>query len=41
VILSGTLEGLTPVEAVTAVLSTTSLQAVVEGDRIRIEARTR
>jgi len=41
VILSGTLEGLTPDEAVTAVLSTTSLQAVVDGDRIRIEARNR
>ena len=41
VILSGTLEGLTPDEAVAAVLSTTSLQAVADGDRIRIEAATR
>jgi ferric-dicitrate binding protein FerR (iron transport regulator) len=41
VILSGTLDGLTPDQAVAAVLSTTSLQAVVEGDRIRIEARSR
>ena len=41
VILSGTLEGLTPDEAVAAVLSTTSLQAVAEGDRIRIEATAR
>jgi ferric-dicitrate binding protein FerR (iron transport regulator) len=41
VILSGTLEGLTPDEAVAAVLSTTSLQAALDGDRIRIEAATR
>jgi ferric-dicitrate binding protein FerR (iron transport regulator) len=40
VILSGTLEGLTPDEAVAAVLSTTSLQAALDGDRIRIEAAT-
>ena len=41
VILSGTLEGLTPDEAVAAVLSTTSLQAALDRDRIRIEAATR
>jgi ferric-dicitrate binding protein FerR (iron transport regulator) len=41
VILSGTLEGLTPDEAVAAVLSTTSLQAVAEDGRIRIEATSR
>jgi ferric-dicitrate binding protein FerR (iron transport regulator) len=41
VILSGTLEGLTPDEAVAAVLSTTSLQAALDGDRIRIEAAAR
>lgn len=41
VILSGTLEGLTPDEAVAAVLSTTSLQAALDGDRIRIEAAMR
>jgi len=41
VILSGTLEGLTPDEAVAAVLSTTSLQAALDGDRLRIEAATR
>jgi ferric-dicitrate binding protein FerR (iron transport regulator) len=41
VILSGTLEGLTPDEAVAAVLSTTSLQAALDGDRITIEAATR
>lgn len=41
VILNGTLEGLTPDEAVAAVLSTTSLRAVVDGDWIRIEATTR
>jgi len=41
VILSGTLEGLTPDDAVAAVLSTTSLQAALDGDRIRIEAATR
>jgi ferric-dicitrate binding protein FerR (iron transport regulator) len=37
VTLSGTVEGLTPDEAVTAVLATTSLRAGIEGDRIRIE----
>lgn len=41
VILSGTLEGLTPDEAVAAVLSTTSLQAALDGDRITIEASPR
>lgn len=41
VILSGTLEGLTPHEAVVAVLSTTSLHAVVAEDRIRIDAAAR
>jgi ferric-dicitrate binding protein FerR (iron transport regulator) len=41
VILSGTLEGLTPDEAVAGVLSTTSLQGSVEADRIRIEAASR
>jgi hypothetical protein len=41
VILSGTLEGLTPDEAVAAVLSTTSLQAALDGDQLRIEAATR
>jgi ferric-dicitrate binding protein FerR (iron transport regulator) len=38
VTLSGTLEGLTPDEAVAAVLSTTSLRAGIEADRIRVDA---
>jgi len=38
VTLSGTVEGLTPDEAVAAVLSTTSLRAGIEGDRIRVDA---
>jgi len=38
VTLSGTVEGLTPDEAVAAVLSTTSLRVGIEADRIRIEA---
>jgi len=37
VTLSGTVEGLTPDEAMTAVLSTTSLRAEIEGGRIRVE----
>ena len=37
VTLSGTVEGLSPDEAVAAVLSTTSLRPAVEADRIRIE----
>lgn len=37
VILSGTVEGLTPDEALAAVLSTTSLRAGIEPDRIRVE----
>lgn len=36
--LSGTVEGLTPDEAVMAVLSTTSLRAGIDADRIRVEA---
>ena len=38
VTLSGTVEGLTPDEAVAAVLSTTSLRVGIEADRIRVEA---
>lgn len=38
VTLSGTVEGLTPDEAVAAVLSTTSLRAGIESDRIRVQA---
>jgi ferric-dicitrate binding protein FerR (iron transport regulator) len=38
VTLSGTVEGLTPDEAVAAVLSTTSLRAGIEGGRIRVDA---
>lgn len=41
VTLSGTLEGLTPDEAVHAVLSTTSLQPELAAERIRIEATSR
>jgi ferric-dicitrate binding protein FerR (iron transport regulator) len=37
VTLSGTVEGLTPDEAVAAVLSTTSLRAEIEAGRIRVE----
>jgi hypothetical protein len=37
VTLSGTLEGLTPDEAVAAVLSTTTLRAEIEAGRIRVE----
>ena len=39
--LSGTVEGLTPGEAVAAVLSTTSLQPSVEAERIYVDARAR
>jgi ferric-dicitrate binding protein FerR (iron transport regulator) len=38
VVLSGTVDGLTPDEAVVAVLSTTSLRPVVEAEHIRIDA---
>jgi len=38
VVLRGTVEGLTPDEAVVAVLSTTSLRPVVEAEHIRIDA---
>jgi len=38
VTLSGTVEGLTPDEAVAAVLSTTTLRAGIEADRIQVEA---
>lgn len=38
VTLNGTVEGLTPDEAVAAVLSTTSLRAGIEAERIRVEA---
>jgi ferric-dicitrate binding protein FerR (iron transport regulator) len=41
VTLSGTVEGLTPDEAVQAVLSTTSLQPVVGAEQIRVEAPQR
>jgi hypothetical protein len=41
VILRGTIEGLTPDEAVVAVLSTTSLQPAVGSERIRIETAPR
>jgi hypothetical protein len=41
VVLRGTVEGLTPDEAVVAVLSTTSLRPVVEAEHIRIDAPTR
>jgi len=38
VTLSGTVEGLTPDEAVAAVLSTTTLRAGIAADRIQVEA---
>jgi hypothetical protein len=41
VTLSGTVEGLAPEQAVTAVLSTTSLRPVVEDEQIRIEPAAR
>jgi hypothetical protein len=38
VTLSGTVEGLSPDEAVAAVLSTTTLRAQIETGRIRVES---
>jgi hypothetical protein len=41
VVLSGTVEGLTPDDAVVAVLSTTSLRPIVEAEHIRIDTTAR
>ena len=41
VLLSGTVEGLTPDDAVVAVLSTTSLRPIVEAEHIRIDTTAR
>lgn len=40
VVLSGSVEGLAPDEAVVAVLSTTSLRSSIQGERIRVDAAT-